>query len=429
MKVLKFKNLRSAAIIFSLVGLCFSAHAQKAIKKEVILEKVKAVENYVKDVRGYLHEHPELSSKEFETARFIQGELEKIGLPVTKVEGTGFYAILDTKKAGKTIGLRTDIDALPVPENAENLKQPKKWISKVEGVSHACGHDGHIAILLGAVKVLNELKGSLSGRIVFIFEEAEETGEGIDKMVNALKPLNIDAFYGNHLSAAMKTGDFFIIDGPMMAGSSIVAFDVIGRGGHGSRPDLSINPIFAAADILSGISIAWNNQRDITQTLTLGITQIHGGEANNVIPNSVFIGGTVRFFDKAEAERGLGTIKKVAENIAAAHNCTVKIREETRIMLTPVINDKQLAELGQKAVGALYPGKVDTSKENIWFASETFSKYSTLAPALFVFVGIQNDDLGSGAAHHNDRFDIDEDALPYAVGGMVGFAVEYLNAK
>ncbi|MDR3351194.1 MAG: amidohydrolase, partial [Prevotellaceae bacterium] len=328
---------------FCLAGI-FSLQAQKAIKKETVLEKVQQIDPYIREVRGYLHEHPELSGKEFETAKFIQHEIAQWGLPVTKVPGTGFYVVLDTHRPGKTIALRTDIDALPVPENPENLKQAKKWISKNAGVSHTCGHDGHIAILLGALKILHELKDQLSGKIIFIFEEGEETNSGIHAMVEALRPLHIDAIYGNHLKSSLNTGEIYVQEGAIMAGTGTVAFDVIGRGGHASRPDLSINPVFAAAHILTGISVAWNNQRDVTKTVTLGITQLQGGETYNVIPNSVYIGGTIRFFDLQEGEKAFAILRTVSESIARAHNCSVKFHDKMGIAIGPVVNNAALAK-------------------------------------------------------------------------------------
>ncbi|MDR3236563.1 MAG: amidohydrolase [Prevotellaceae bacterium] len=401
--------------------------AGNAIKKEVILEEVKLVDTYIREVRRYLHEHPEISAKEVETTKFLQAEIAKLGLPVTQIHGTGFYTVLDTQRPGKTIGLRADIDALPIPESLLNLTQNKKWISQNEGVSHACGHDGHMAILLGTIKILHNLKNKLNGKIIFIFEEGEETNSGIDAMVTALQPLGINAIYGNHLRSALKTGELFIKEGAIMAGSGTIAFDVIGKGGHASRPDLAINPIFATANILTGISIAWNNQRDITKTLTLGISQVQGGETYNVIPNSVYVGGTIRFFDKEEGIKGFELVQKVATTIAQAHNCTVQFHDGMGVKINPVVNDRDLAALAQKAITELYPDKVVSSEENIWYASETFTKYSSVAPSLFLLVGIKNEALGSGAEHHNDRFDLDEEALQYAVGAMVQFADKFLS--
>ncbi|MDR1153506.1 MAG: amidohydrolase [Bacteroidales bacterium] len=411
--------------------LCFCGvsllSAQKTVKKEVVLEKVRAVDSYLREIRGYLHEHPELSGKEFETARFIRAEIAGLGIPVTEVPGTGFYAVLDTRKPGKTVGLRADMDALPIPENPLNLKQRKNRISQNEGVSHACGHDGHVAILLGAMKALYELQNRLTGKIIFIFEEGEETNSGIPAMIEALRPLKIDAVYGNHLKSSLNTGYIYIQEGAIMAGTGTIAFDVTGQGGHASRPDLSVNPVFAAANILTGISIAWNNQRDITKTLTLGISQIHGGEVYNVIPNSVFIGGTIRFFDFAEGEKGFSILRKVSEDIAKAHNCSVKFHDKMGIAMGPVVNDPALARFTREAVGEIYPDKVISGKQYIWYAAETFARYGELAPAVFTFVGIKNETLGSGAEHHNDRFDVDEDALQYGVGAMTQFAVKFLS--
>jgi len=399
-----------------------------AQKKSVLEQEIRAVDAYVREVRGFLHENPELSGVEHETARYIQAELAKLGLEVTKVKGTGFYAVLDTHRPGKTVGLRADIDALPVAENPLNLKQPKRWVSKNQGVTHACGHDGHIAILLGAAKVLTAMRERLRGRIVFIFEEGEETNSGIAPMIEALRPLNIDAFYGNHLRSSLPTGTLYVQEGAIMAGTGTVAFDVIGRGGHASRPDLSVNPIFATANILTGISIAWNNQRDLTKTLTLGITQVQGGVIYNVIPDSVFVGGTIRFFDIAEGEKGFALIRRAAEDIARVHGCHVRFHDVMGVRMKPVVNDTTLTQFARAAIAESYPDKVLTGAEHIWYAAETFARYSELAPAVFTFVGIRNDALGSGAEHHNAQFDLDEDALPSAVGAMCSFAVKYLTS-
>ncbi|MDR3261583.1 MAG: amidohydrolase [Tannerella sp.] len=380
----------------------------------------------MRKIRGYLHENPEKSSQEYETSQFLQREISKLGLLVTPVSSTGFFSVLDTGRTGKTVALRADMDALPVSENPFNLKQKKKWISGKNGISHVCGHDAHMAILLGAIKILYEIKDELNGKIVFIFEDAEEIVGGVDRMIEKLADVHIDVFYGNHVYASMPTGDICLDSGAIMAGMAYVEFDVIGRGGHGSRPDLSINPVFAAAHILTGISIAWNNQLDVTKIVTLGITQIHGGETNNVIPNSVFIGGSLRFFDRSEAEKAINVLKKIAENIALAHNCTVSFRQ-ANIVLEPVVNDDALSSIARETVREIFPEKLVAGKK--WFAGESFSKYRAVAPTVFALIGTNNTALGSGAEHHNDKFDVDDDALQYALGAMVGFTVKLLNNK
>ncbi|MDR2763913.1 MAG: amidohydrolase [Tannerella sp.] len=407
-------------------SLCRYTHLSHLMQPSILLQKIKTTDPYIRKIRGYLHEHPEKSLQEYETSKFLRAEIAKRGLPVTMVSDTGFFAVLDTGRAGKTIGLRTDMDALPVQEHPYNLKQRKKWISQKEGVSHVCGHDAHMAVLLGAIQILCDIKDQLRGKIIFIFEAAEEIVGGVDDMLEALAHLHPDAIYGNHVYAAMPAGEICIDSGAIMAGMACVEFDVTGRGGHASRPDLSINPVFAAAHVLTGISVAWHNQLDVTKTVSLGISRIHGGETNNVFPNSVFIGGTLRFLDRNEGEKAVRVITRMAENIARAHRCTVLLRQ-AGIVLGPVVNDATLSDMAREAVRELFPGKLVTG--NNWYASEPFSKYATLAPSVFALIGAGNAALGTGAEHHNDRFDVDEDALPYALGAMTGFTVRFLNSS
>lgn len=396
----------------------------KGIDKEQLLAMVKEVDSYVRKVRGYLHEHPEVSGKEFETTKFLQEEVRKLGLPIEMASTTGFIATLDTGKPGKTVGLRTDIDALPVQENPHNLKNKKKWISKHEGVSHACGHDAHMAILLGTMKILYELKENITGKVIFIFEEGEEFWTGIDGMLDTLKDKEIDAIYGTHVTSFMKTGEVCLDAGPRMAGAARIGFDILGRGGHGSRPDLSINPVFAATQVLNGIASAWNNQIDVSKTVTLGITQISGGTTYNVIPDKVSIAGSLRYYDNDEGVKAVEVLKKVTELTAQAHNCTVEFTDTVSVA-KPLVNDDKLATIAQNGLKQLLPKSLVHNV--VWYASESFSMYSQIAPIVFAFVGVGNEELGSGAEHHNDRFDIDDDALYYGIASTVKFAVDYLN--
>src|SRR5690625_283501 len=174
---------------------------------ECIKSKAKELEAETIRVRTYLYEHPELSSKEYETVKFLKDTIRELGLEIEEIPGsTGFTVLLDTGKIGKTLGIRTDIDALPVEENPRNLAGPRKYHSKNPGVMHACGHDGHMAIVLSTMKILTEMKHHLNGKVYFIFEEGEEIGSGIEAMVQHLENRGIDAIYGNHLAAFMDSG-------------------------------------------------------------------------------------------------------------------------------------------------------------------------------------------------------------------------------
>ena len=374
-------------------------------------------------IRRHFHEYPEVSSSEFETAEYLKEKVRDLGLEIKPVAGTGFYAILDTGKPGKTLGLRTDIDALPIHEDKDNLKQNKNIVSKNDGVSHACGHDAHMAILLTSMELLVQYKNELKGKIIFIFEEGEETEGGIGAMVDALKKESVDAIYGNHVIADMDTGVISVDQGPILAGASEFEFKILGKGGHGSRPDLAINPIFAAANVLMGISSAWNNRINVGKTVTLGIAQIHGGNQNNILPDEVFIGGTMRFFDQKEGAMALDMLFDVAKKIAEAHLCSFEITKS--MTLIPLVNDDELALIAQKGIEELFPGSLIF--ENRQFASETFARYIELCPIVFSFVGMKNEQLGSGGGHHTPEFDVDEESLFYGVGSMVKFAKDYLQ--
>ena len=396
-----------------------------------ILDLVNVYEADARRVRHYLHENPEVATEEVETSRFLKERVGNLGLTIEEVPkrgrsaGHGFIATLDTGRPGKTIALRTDIDALPVKESLYNLAQPRKVMSQNDGVMHACGHDGHMAILLASMKILSDLRNELSGKIIFVFEEGEEISAGICEMVNLLKSKEIDAFYGNHLASFLNTGQIAIDPGPIMAAISRIDFKVIGRGGHGSRPDLSINPLYAGVDILNSISVAWNNQINVEKTVTLGLTEFHVGEAYNVFADEARIGGSLRYFDVTEGQRATNLFYKIAENVAKAHNCHIKITEDAGELSIPVENDETLAEIARASAQSLFPhALVD---DITWFASESFSRYGEIAPYVFSFIGTRNTELGSGAEHHNEFFDMDDESLKYGIGTMVKFTVDFLT--
>jgi amidohydrolase len=395
------------------------------IAKDMIINKVQEANEYVMNTRGYLHTIPELSGKEYETSKFLLEEIKKLGLPFEMVTETGFIATLDTGKPGKTVALRTDLDALPMDEDSNNLKGEKKFVSKIKGACHSCGHDAHMAMMLGAMKVLCSLKDQLTGKVLFCFEDGEEIWTGIYKMMDVLATKQVDAVYGTHVTSFMKSGTISVEPGPRMAGAATIEIDVLGKSGHGSRPDLAINPLFAAAQVLTGISSAWNNQLDVTKTVTLGLAQIHGGTINNIIPEKVFIGGTLRFFDMEAGAKAVEVVKNVATLTAKAHGCEVNL-DRTKISSHPVINDDDLAELAIDGISQVLPENSLVTGVK-WFASESFSLYGQKYPSVLAFVGIGNEELGSGAEHHNIHFDVDDNALKTGVAATVKFATDFLN--
>ncbi len=399
--------------------------------KEQLLENVEKYWTEIVQLRHYLHTNPELSGQEFKTSAYLKEIISKWGLPIEEVpadhfgSGTGFIATLYTGRPGKTIGLRTDIDALPVQEPDKNLKNTRVVKSNTPGVMHACGHDGHTATLIGAMRILIDHKDQLTGKIIFIFEEGEEHSLGIHGMIKLLQTKNIDAIYGNHLVAHLETGKIAVNNGPTMAALTTINFDIVGQGGHGSRPDLSVNPIFAGAAILNSISIAWNNQLNVSKTVTLGITQFNSGQTNNVFDDRAHIGGTLRYFDEAEGEKAKQILMNIAEQVGAVHGCTIEDYSMNDATTMAVINDSKLADLGKQTVEEVLPNALVPGEP--WFASEGFAYYRQVAPSLFTFIGTKNDILGSGAEHHNEYFDIDDESLKYSIMTMVAFTHNYLK--
>ncbi len=384
--------------------------------------------DYTAKIRNHLRENPELSGEEIETSKFLKAEVEKLGFEIVEVEGTGFIGVFDTGREGKTIALRTDIDALPVNESKNNMKQAKLVTSNVEGKMHACGHDGHMSISLTAAKVIKKLadEGEINGRYLFIFEEGEEIGCGIRAMCDGLRKFDkIDAVYGNHIFSYIDQGKFGVEAGARMAADRIVDFTVIGRGGHGSRPDLARNPLFAAVEILSNIATAWPNQLDVDKIATLGIAQLNCGRANNVFADTAHCAGTIRYFDHEQGKKATALVKKVATHVAAAHDCTVDFHPKMDSDGHVVYNDPKLAEIAKNAVIKHF-GE-DTLDDYLPFGSETFSLYSEEYPSMFSFIGIKNEEKGMTADHHTEEFDYELKPLTDAVVLMVQFAVDFMH--
>lgn len=396
---------------------------------DILKQRVDELEDYAIGLRREFHKHPELAGTEVWTSNRIKEEIEKLDLPYEMVSTTGMIATLETGRPGTQLVLRADIDALPVLENSCNLLGSRTVVSEIEGLSHTCGHDAHMAMMLGAMKVLVELKDQLSGTIYFCFEEGEETGTGIEGMLAALSKRKVDAVWALHVYSALDAGKISVDKGPRMAGACGIDITVNGKGGHGSRPDLSINPIFAASSILNNISTAWINQIDANETVTMGIANIHAGtNVSNVIPETARFMGSMRFFNMDEGRKSLALVKEIAESTAKMHKCTVAFGEKMYISVGPVMNDENHSERAKAALEDILPeGTVSPCPK--WYASESISRYLDVYPGVFGFLGIRNPEVGSGAEHHNEKFDIDESVLKLGMLSTVKYAYSLLGEE
>lgn len=375
-----------------------------------IKKQIDASEREFLSIMKHLHEHPEESGCEFETSTFLKDYTKSLGLNIYEVKGTGFIAELDTERRGKTLVIRSDMDALPLAEENQNLIGKKRTVSKREGISHLCGHDAHMTMALWTMKIMAEMKEGLSGRLLFAFEEGEEIGKGILPMLKTLKKLEpIDGVWGMHVASFVDNGLLSLSEGPVMSGVFPIEITVKGKGGHCSRPDLSSNPLFAAASIINALGSAWANRMSPDHPVSLGLTTIHGGDSWNAIPDEVKIGGSLRFFDLESGFKAKKILEEVSEHAAKSQNCTASLMNSE--VYTPLRNDVKFVkdirnmlrqDLGERLVSG-----------HKWYASEPFSRYGEIYPAAFGFLGTFNEAEGFGAEAHNGRFEVDESILPF----------------
>ncbi len=391
------------------------------LTNEFIKKAAAEAEGYVIEMRRELHRRAEVGGETVRTSAFVKAQLDSMGIPWEPVPANGILAELDSGRPGPRIGLRADLDALPMPEDECNLAGKRAVISDTpDKTCHACGHDAHTAMLLGAAKILSSNVDKLNGVIYFAFEDGEENGRGWPGMLPALENKGIESFWAIHVWADLESGKICVQGGPRMAGSIGVDLVFVGKGGHGSRPDQAVNPVFCAANFLNNLAVAFANQIDANETVTLGITSIQGGEASNIIPDTARVRGSMRYFSRKEGEKALAIMREVAEHTALMHHCRVEFGERCRIAAGPVSNDARCSALAERALSELLP-EGSVVKAEPWYASESFGRYLALYPGVLAHLGIRAPEKGCGAAHHNSKFDVDEDVLKIGVMSTLGY--------
>jgi amidohydrolase len=383
------------------------------------------VEQKVIEFRHEFHAHPELSWKEEETSKKIESVLIDLGYENIRRgfygTGSGVIADITGKEDGPLIAIRADIDALPLQEAVDD-----PWKSTCDGVMHACGHDAHAAVLLGVAHVLAALKEELPGRVRLVFQPAEEAGvnSGAPMLIEEGALAGVDAICGLHVWSTLEAGKIGFRSGPMMASADIWEIEVKGRGGHGSRPHEAIDPTIAAATIITTIQTVVSREIDPLETAVLSVGKIESGTAVNIIPETARIQGNVRTTNPQVRESMGGRISRIAEGIAAALRCEVKV---DFIPIYPVtVNDAAMVGLLRETTGELL-GEEALEELPFIMGSEDFSFYQQKVPGVLFFLGMGDPSKGTDAQHHSPNFRTNDSVLPNGVALLSSLAWRFLE--
>ena len=371
--------------------------------------------------RRDFHMHPELAFEEHRTAGIVAQHLGRLGYQVrTGVAKTGVIGVLEGTQPGPVVMFRFDMDALPVAEETE-----ADYASKMSGCMHACGHDGHVAMGMGLAELMAAHRDQIAGTVKLVFQPAEEGGNGAKAMVKegALKEPRPDVFLATHVWIEKPVGTVDVSPGPVMAASEKWACTIRGRGGHGALPQHAVDPIVAAAEVVTALQTVVSRNVSPLDTAVVSVGSIHGGDAFNVIPPQVEMTDTIRTYEPSTREMVLQRIREVIEGVAAACGASAELEI---IPLTPaVINDAQVAEVVQRAAEAVLGPERVTSGERT-MGSEDAAFFMQEVPGCYFFLGAANPEKGLTAPHHNPRFDFDEEALVLGLATLAQTAAFYL---
>jgi amidohydrolase len=388
-----------------------------------VRERVRASTNFVVATRRDVHAHPELGNQERRTPALIVSVLKPLGFEIREgVGGTGVVAVLRGAHPGPTLALRADMDALPLNEEAS-----PPYRSTVTGVMHACGHDGHVAMLLGAARVLQALRDDMHGNVKLLFQPAEETYGGAGEMVAAgclTQDPPVDAVFGLHIEPFGAVGELRLRDGAIMASSDVVRVTVQGRGGHASEPHACIDPVPPAAHIITNLQTMVTRGFDVNSPVVISITYLQAGSAFNIIPSEVVLAGTVRTVDPAVRAEMPARIGHLARHTAAAFGASADVAYVNGPGV--VVNHAGFTDFVRQVVGETRGSEAVVELEHAMMSAEDFGVYLEQVPGTFAF-------LGARPAHHevfplhHAQFDFDERALPVGVEILSTVALEYLS--
>ncbi|SIT72367.1 amidohydrolase [Edaphobacillus lindanitolerans] len=381
------------------------------------------IRNQVIGWRRHLHRHPELSFEEIETSRFVRETLESFpGLEISNPTPTSVMARLAGNKPGKTLAIRADMDALPITEENDF-----EFRSIHPGKMHACGHDGHTAILLGAASVLSGLKDEIPGEIRFIFQHGEEQlPGGADEMVRAGVMDGVDAVIGAHLWSPIETGNVFTKAGPLMAAADIFRIQIRGQGGHSAVPHETIDALAVGTQVVNNLQHILSRQTDPFESLVVSVTKFTAGTSHSIIPDTAEIVGSVRSFNEGIRRQVPAQMERIIGGVTAAHGATYELDYEYGY--SPVLNDEAVTRMMEETVREVL-GEEHLLRMNPMMISEDFSRYQKEAPGCFFLIGAGNQEKGIVWPHHHPKFTIDEESLDIGVRLFVDAALRILGCR
>jgi carboxypeptidase Ss1 len=390
------------------------------------LTDAKRIEPEIIKTRRALHQHPELAYHEEATARLVAERLDALGIEVKKgVGGTGVLGTLKGGKKGRVVALRADMDGLPVQEMAD-----VEFRSRVDGVMHACGHDTHVAMLLGAARILAERKDQLYGTVKFLFQPAEEHGGrgGAMPMIEdgVMKNPKVDFVFGLHIDSNRKSGEFGVKEGAIMAAPDRFTVKIIGRGGHGSAPHETVDPIYLAAHVILALQGVSSRMINPVRPFVISVGAVHSGTKENIIPDIAMLEGTIRTLDEATRKFAKKKVAEVAKGVCKTFGATAEVVFE-KDAYPVTVNDPRATEKAVRVLKRL-PGTKVKRMEAI-LGGEDFSRFLQEAPGTFYFLGTDNPAKGCVYPNHSSKFKVDEDVLKYGAASLAMLAYEFGNPK
>lgn len=389
---------------------------------KTLIEKNK---DYILEMRRYFHMHPELSFEEFETTKRIAEELDKMGIPYeipTEEPRTGVIGLIEGVKPGKTVALRADIDALNVTEQND-----VDYKSQNVGKMHACGHDTHIAMLLGAAKMLKEVQDELCGKVYLIFQPAEEVGLGAKYMIRQGNWYEeTDNIYGSHIWSGLEAGKISVEAGDRMAAGDMFKIKIKGKSGHGSQPQETVDAVVVGSAVVQALQQLVARNYSPLDSVTVTVGAFHSGNRFNIIAGEAEMEGTNRYFSKEIGARIENDMRRVIKGVCDAYGATYEL--DYTYILGPTINEEKSSKIAEKAIEK-FAGKDAVGLMQKTTGGEDFSYYLENKPGCFGFVGCNNPEVGADYPHHNEHFNVDETVLANGAATYAQYAIDFLNKE